>query len=136
MRADVAKAVFGALGADTTLKTLCPDGVWKNQAPQGKTRFVVVILADANVDDIYQAQAFWSFTYSISAVMKNNSSADAYAAADRIDAAIQGITTVQNHVVTVSRLEEPIDYSEPDPTNPDLFWQHVGGNYELMVTPA
>jgi hypothetical protein len=129
-------AVFAALGADPTLRTLCPDGVWRNQAPQSRTRFVVVILSGGEDANMFHGPAFETFVYAITAVLKDQSSVNASSAAHQIQTVMQALANPTGYVLTVSQRTEPIRYSEPDPVNPDLFWQHFGGLYEVMVEPA
>ena len=129
-------AVFAALGNDAQLKTLCPDGVYRNQAPQAKTRFLVVIQA-SHVDAAqFQGPAFETFGYAVTAVLKDNSSVNASTAAARIRIVLEAMPTVSGYIISIVQRTERIAYSEPDPVNPDQFWQHFGGLYEVMVTPA
>jgi hypothetical protein len=132
----VDRAIFSALGADTTLQTLCPDGVWRNQAPQSRTRFIVVIQNGHQVANMFHGPAFETFVYAITAVMKDQSSVNADTASDRIQAVLETLPNPTGYVLTVSQETERLAYSEPDPSNPDLFWQHFGGLYEVMVEPA
>lgn len=129
-------AVFAALGADATLQTLCPDGVWRNQAPQSRTRFIVVIQNGHEDANMFQGSAFETFVYAVTAVMKDQSSVNADTASDRIQAVMEALTNPAGYILTIAQRTERLAYSEPDPTNPDLFWQHFGGLYEVMVTPA
>jgi hypothetical protein len=129
-------ALFAALGADATLKTLCPDGVWRNQAPQGRTRFVMVALSAHDDRPMFHGTAFERFVYAVSAVLKDQSSVNAAAAEDRIKAVLEAVTSPAGYDLAIAQRGERIAYSEPDPVNPDLFWQHFGGLFEVLVTPA
>jgi hypothetical protein len=129
-------AVFAALAGDATLQALCPDGVWRNQAPQSRTRFVVVIQNGHEDANLYQGSAFETFVYGITAVLKDQSSINASLAADQIQTVLEALPDPTGYVLTVTQRTERLAYSEPDPANPDLFWQHFGGLYEVMVTPA
>jgi hypothetical protein len=129
-------AVFAALNGDATLRGFCPDGVWRNQAPQSKTRFVVVLQSGHLDANVYHGSAFETFVYAVTAVLKDNSSVTASSAADRIRVVLEGLTTATGYELMVAQRTERLAYSEPDPGNPDLFWQHFGGLYEVMVTPA
>jgi hypothetical protein len=134
--AAVDTAVISALYADSTLMGLLPDGVYFGIAPQSKTRCAVVMLP-AHLDvDQFQGTAFEEFTYMVKALVKDNSVTVANQAAARIDTVMRALPTPTGYVLTLTRRSERIAYTEPDPNNPDQMWQHRGGLYDVMVTPA
>jgi hypothetical protein len=134
--AAVDTAVFAALAGDATLSALCPDGVWRDVAPQSRTRVVVVSLSAHQDSDLFHGPAFETFVYAVTAVLKDNSSVAATQAADRIRVVVEALAIISGYVLTIAKRTERIYYTEPDPTNPDQFWQHGGGLFEVMVTPA
>lgn len=128
-------AVFTLLQGDGALTTLLPDGIWRDLAVSGKTRFAVV--SQPGHEDIYQqgSRAFERFTYLIKAVMKTDAPAAAQSAAARIDTLMNGLTTITGYHAVLSQRSERVAYTEIDPDNPDTRWQHFGGLYEVMVEP-
>jgi hypothetical protein len=129
-------AVFSALNGDPTLQALMPDGAWWNQAPPGKTQFIIVALPGH--EDLYEFQdeAFERFTYQITARSKEASSLAVDAAAARIRLVIEGMTSATGYLVTAAERIEAIAYSDPDPVDAALLWQHAGGLYEILAQPT
>lgn len=134
--AAVDTAVISALFNDATLKGLLPDGVYFGVAPQSKTKCAVVMLPAHEDVDQFQGTAFETSTYMVKALVKDNSVSTANQAAARIDTVMRALTSPTGYVLTIARRTERIAYTEPDPNNPDQMWQHRGGLYEVMVTPA
>jgi hypothetical protein len=128
-------AVFTALN-DATLATYVPDGIWRDVAPAGKTRFVVVSTPAHEDVPMLQGTAFERATYLVKAVVKNTSSATANSAEARIKTLMEGITTITGYGVAGVQRTERVAYTESDPDNPDTLWQHRGGLYEVLVSPS
>ena len=133
--AAVDAAVFAVLN-DPTLKGLLPDGVYRDVAPQSKTKVAVVLTPTHSDTDQFQDTAYETFSYLVKAVTKDNSVITANNAAARIDQLMRALPSPAGYVLMIARRRERVAYSEPDPSNPDLFWQHRGGLYDVMVSPA
>lgn len=130
-------AVFAAL-ADATLAGLLPDGVWRDVAPQGKTRFVVVSQSAHEDQYMFEGEAYELFTYLVKAVVKNTSNAAAKDAAVRIRTLIDNLTgaEIPGYVIADAHRVERVAYAENDPDNADARWQHYGGLFEIMASPT
>lgn len=135
----VDSAVIALLQNDATLKTLTPDGVYFDAAPQGRQRFVVITRDDHNDEYILDGlKGFEHFEYSIKAVIFSTSASDARKADTQIDALMSvdawALAPTGYKVVHVGRVGDR-RYSEPD-VDPAQRWQHWGGAYELDVVPT
>lgn len=136
-RGAVDRAVFAMLKNDPTLTSLLPDGVYRDNAPQGKTRVTIMMTPTHLVTDLFHGIAFETYTYLVKALCRDNSVTTADNAAARIDDLMTtAVPTPTGYVVEATRLDERIAYGEPDPNNPDQMWQHRGGLYHVIVTPA
>jgi hypothetical protein len=143
--AAVDAAVIAKLLADTALMTTCTDKVYRDLAPQGATRFVIVNLQDAHTERQFNQIGFEEYVYLVKAVVKGKSGIDANTAAARIDALLEnggaggslGIVTGYG-VMTTGRIEDGwrVRYTEADPDNEDERWQHAGGLYSVWVSPS
>lgn len=135
---DIDAAVLAKLAGDTGaggLMTLMTDGVWWDEAPPDKTKFVVVSLS-ANEDhhDMRVGRAIEMGTYMVKAVSRDTAGTAVKAAAARIDTLLEGTTlTVTGYTFMTMKRAERIRYTEVD-ENTDLRWQHRGGLYELWVS--
>jgi hypothetical protein len=130
-------AVFAAL-AEPVLAALLPDGVWRDVAPQGKSRFVVVSMPAHADEYMFDGEAYELFTFLIKAVDKNTSNATAKTAAARIRTLIDSLTgaVLDGYVIADAHRSERVAYSETDPDNADARWQHYGGLFEIMASPT
>lgn len=132
---DIDKAVMAKLSADAALMALATDGVYWALAPAAKTKFVVVSLSSSDDVQMQGGRAFEDITYLVKYVEKNSSAVNAVAAADRIDAILNGGTlTVPGYsfmtMQRVSRIREP----EMDETDATIVWQHFGGDYQVVMS--
>lgn len=129
-------ALIAKLTSDATLTALMPDGVFYDYSPQGATRLVIV--SQLAHEDAYQFQghAWERFVYLVKAVDLDTSGSSAKSAADRIHTLLQdGTLTITGYeLMNMHRLER-VRYTEVD-EDTDQRWQHRGGQYELLVTPA
>ena len=129
-------AVVTALTADAALRTLLPDGIWWNVAPQGRTKFVAIALETAV--DTYEENraAFEQPVYRIEAVAKESTTATVDAAADRIRVLMGGtLTATGYHLMRVERRER-VKHGEHDPGDAAVVWQYHGGLYEIQAEPV
>lgn len=136
-------ALVTKLGGDATLLALMPNGAYFDVAPPGSTRFVIVSLANSHDESMMMsARAFEEMTYLIKAVGRQTPSAPLPSnamkdAAARIDALLDdGTLTVPGYALMVMRRVERIRVTEVDETDESILWQHRGGMYEVLVSPA
>lgn len=122
-------ALVAKLVSDPQLTALAPDGVWRNVAPQGATRFVEYELISSLDTGMFSGRAFETLTYRVMYVEKSASTDHAIAAANRIDALLdwQILNVTGYGPITTKRIER-VGYPEVDDTN--ARWQHFGGLYE------
>lgn len=130
-------AVIGLLQADAQLKAWLPDGVYFSAAPQSARRFALVSVTTNDDEYIFQGrQGFEEFLYLIKAVILSTSPSDALQAADRIQALLQNARfPITGYQVVNCQRAGYVRYTEPD-VNPDALWQHIGGNYAVVVAPT
>lgn len=136
-------ALFAKLGGDSTLLAYVPDGVYRDVAKHGATRFVIVTQM-AHRDEYVQADAGRSalemFVYLVKAVMKGTSGTAATtnlsAAAARIHTLLQdGTLSPTGYRLLRMQRAERIAYTEDDQASDDR-WMHRGGLYEVVVEPS
>jgi hypothetical protein len=137
---DVDAAIVSLLLNDSALSALLPDGVYFDEAAQGKTRFLIVsriigfdVPTYAPFGTPKRAQE--DLLYLVKAVVKTSSGANIKAAAARIDALLddQALTATGYSAVWASR-EEPIRTTEVDEVDATIRWQHRGGRYRVLAT--
>jgi hypothetical protein len=134
---DVDGALVAKLLADAPLMALMPDGVWWDVSGSGKTRVVIVKLMSHTVEQRFGGKAYEMPVYLVKAVELTKSSANAQAAARRIDAMLDGGTLAPTgYSLMTMQLEEEVHYQEADPDNADARWQHWGGMYSVWVSPT
>lgn len=128
-------AILARLVNDATLQALLPDGVWFDEAAQGKKHFVVVSLIDAVDEGVFGGRAIEDALYLIEARDQNASSITARAAAARIDALFedQPLTATGYNWMTTHR-EERIVGVEVDGVDPSIRWQRHGGRYRVQFS--
>jgi Protein of unknown function (DUF3168) len=134
-------ALIARLSGDAALTALLPDGVYVNQAKQGKTRFTLVSLVIASdagqFAAVGQRRATEDCLYLVKAVTLDQSRARAGDAAARIDALLedQPLTITGYTCARIAR-EERIDETEVDDLDASIRWQHRGGRYRLVAVPV
>lgn len=126
-------AVFAALRADATLMAMVPDGVFRDEAPQGKTKFIVVATPSSEDVPMLGGTAFENQTYLVKAVLKEQTVVNADAAAARIKTDLEAMTAAAGYGGVTAQRTERVAYAEIDPDDADARWQHRGGLYELTV---
>ena len=134
---EVDAAVIAALTNDATLAALMTDGVWRDVAPQSKTKFVVVAQQD-HVDRYVQTTAAYEeFVYLVKAVDANVSGSTVKTAAARIHTVLQdaALTITGYGLMLIERIER-VAFTETDPDQQDRRWQHRGGLYRVFVQPS
>jgi hypothetical protein len=134
-------AVIGLLSADPDLRALMPDGVFKNRAPGGSKRFVLVDVFDSGSDDVQGGRGIETVLYAVRAVALSSvtTQSNANAAADRIDALLADPppVTVDGYAFMALYRDEPhlIDFDEVDKIDSSISWFHRGAHYRLECTP-
>lgn len=128
-------ALIGKLVNDATLMALTTDGVYFGEGKPGLTAFTLVSLAGGETESVFGSRAIDSRLYLVKAVIKGTASANARAAADRIDALLQdGTLSVSGYNFMDCNLEEPIGVTEVDDLDQAIRWQHFGGFYRVQVS--
>lgn len=134
-------AIIAKLLNDSQLRSLCPDGVWSDQAGEGKERFIIVSLVEANDVPVFEGRAFEDSLYLIKAVIKNGKG-DIKGACSRIDEILSGadgrgaIIPVPNFGELSIAREARVRYTEVDEEEPTLRWLHRGGRYRVHAALA
>lgn len=138
---DIDAAIVAKLGADTTLLSLCPNGVYWDEAPQGMTRFVIVSLIDEVDEPVFSHRAFEDALYLIEARMLSTAGGNIKAAAARIDALLDDqLLTIGSPPAPVAgytwmamHRESRVRLTEVDDVDPSLRWFRRGGHYRVVM---
>jgi len=133
---DIAGALIAKLGSDLELLALCPNGVYRDQAPPGATRFVIVSLLAGEDTGVFGKRAIEAGIYLVEARMLSTvAGANVKAAAARIDVLLedQPLTVTGFSWMTLHR-EEPIGLTEIDAADPSIRWFRRGGRYRLEMS--
>jgi hypothetical protein len=132
---DIDNALIALLGADATLLSLCPNGVYYDEAPPNSTRFVIVSLADQHDEPMFRSRAFEDSLYLVKAVMLSTAGGDIKSAAARIDALLdQQTLTVSGYSVTTIRRDSRVRITEVDDEDKSIRWYHRGGQYQVVAS--
>jgi|SRR5580765_1354378 len=132
----IANSLIGVLLADPQLAALMPDGVYYDVARAGAKRFVIVSFVDGVDIATYDGRAIESALYLVKAVALASTGGNVEAAAERIDALLEDqFWTIAPglELMTCFRSGNVLRTTEPDSTNPELYWNHRGGRYRLDV---
>lgn len=133
---DVDAALVAKLLADAPLMAAMPDGVYFDEAAQGKTKFVIVSLVNETDTPMFGARAFEDAVYLVKAVALSTSGGDVKTAAARIDALLEyGTMAVTGYGLMTMRRESRLRLTEVDAVDASIRWQHRGGRYQVMVSP-
>ena len=131
-------ALLSRLQTDAVLTSLMPDGVYWDLAPQGSTEFVIVSLSDFSSELIFgDADAFDRPAYLVKATARTTGGTAVKDAAARIHDLLhrQPLTlTGTGYELMLMRRVRRVRYTELDPTDQALRWQHRGGVYEILVS--
>lgn len=133
----VDSALSAKLLGDATLMALATDGVWFDEAPQGKTKFVIISLVEETDTPQFGSRSFEDATYLVKYVEQSSSATNAKAAAARIDVLLEGGTLAPAgySLMTMQRLSRITPMVEVDDVDTSIRWQHRGGLYEIVVSP-
>ncbi len=142
---DLDAAVVAHLGSDPTLLSLCPNGVYWDEAPAGCTRFVIVGLADGSFQPMQGGggRAIEDTLYTIEARMLSTAGGDINAAAHRIDELLENVhlkapgspaQEVPGYAWMYLANEQRVRLTERDAVNPVILWFRRGGHYRLMMS--
>lgn len=132
---DVENAIIALLGADATLLSYCPNGVYYDEAPPGAQRFVIVSMVDEHDVAMFGGRAFEDGLYMVKAVMLSTAGGNIKAAAARIDALLEQQTlTVSGFGPTTMRRDSRIRDTEVDEMDASIRWFHRGGRYSIVVS--
>lgn len=139
---EIDNALVARLQGDTQLMALLPDGVYFDEAAQGKRNFALLSLVESltpgQMAPATDRRAMEDAQYIVKAVMLNGSSANARTAAARIDALLEdqpqalvitGFTCLS--IVRVRRIRD----TEVDPVDATIRWHHRGGYYRITAAP-
>ena len=133
---DICNALIAKLGSDTALLALCPNGVYRDQAPAGATRFVIVSLMAGEDLGVFGRRAIEAGVYLVEARMLSTvAGANIKAAAARIDVLLEDQPlTVAGYTWSTLHREEPIGLTERDAGDPSIRWFRRGGRYRLEMS--
>lgn|SRR5262249_19984737 len=134
-------AVIAALQADAALTAIATDGVWYgNGAMVTARRFVTIMRMQGHVEPEFDPiAAYYDLPYQIRCVLQTKSTTDVNTAAERIHAVLnrnEPAIVATGFRTLYCELEFPIRYDQIDTSNPDIHWQHAGGQYRLWVMPT
>lgn len=132
---DIDNALIAKLGADATLLSLMPNGVYWDESPQGATQFVIVSLVDEHDDPMFGGRADEDVLYLVKAVeLSTVSVKNIKAAAARIDALLEdGDLDPPGYGLMLMAREARVRLTEIDERDASIRWQHRGGHYRVMV---
>lgn len=138
---DIDAALVAMLGADSTLLSYCPNGVFWDEAPPGSTRFVIVSLRDEEDEAVFGGRAIEDHLYLVKAVALSTAGANLKEAAARIDALLENQPVGLGSPVSVAgytwmacHRERRVRYTEVDDADPSLRWRHRGGEYRVQMS--
>lgn len=119
------------------LTTLMPDGTYFEEAPTGKTRFVIVSLMDESDTPVFEGRGIEAAVYLVKAVALSTAATEATmrSAAARIDALLEGGSlSVAGYSTMTLRRQSRIRLTEVDDVDPSVRWYHRGGQYEVVMS--
>jgi hypothetical protein len=138
--AAVDRALIARL-TDAELQALMPGGPYFDLGAHGQTGMTIVSVHEDAGSEQFGGVAARRTVYQAKAVDLNTSAVKAEQAAARIHALLQwddgpAPLAIAGFDLMALRLTERIRYTEVDAVNDDLRWQHQGGLYEIIVSPA
>jgi hypothetical protein len=142
---EVDAAITALLLNDPTLQTILPDGVYFDVGAQESQRFILIQQItqrdEPQFDDANGGIAWEEYRYAIQAIALNSTGADVKRAAQRIHELLQdnpdlGIVGYSTMRVQRDTSTGRIRFSEVDPENTSIRWQHRGAHYLVMVCPT
>lgn len=127
------KYFYSVLGADSTLLTYAPDGVFLNTADKGATRYVVFSrVGSSDITTQQKVRIYTTIRYLIEAVSPVEYYTNTSLAAARIDALLKLVrlaSTTNANILTVARAA-PVERYE---MVAGKRWVHTGGFYDIDV---
>jgi hypothetical protein len=132
------QALVAKLGSDATLLSLCPNGVYVDEAPPGSKQFVIVSLVIATDESEFGGRGFEDVLYLVKAVeLSTVATKNIRAAAARIDDLLEdGELSIPGYSLMVMQRTERIRMTEVDEMDASIRWFHRGGRYQVVVSPA
>lgn len=128
-------ALVAKLSADAPLMAIASDGVFFDEAPQGKTRFIIVSLIEENDEAVFGGRAIEDALYLVKLVALDGSGADMKAGALRIDVVLdEQALTVSGYTHMAMFRESRLRLVEVDDADPSIRWHHRGGNYRIQMS--
>jgi len=126
------------LGSDAQLLTLCPNGVYWDEAPPGSTRFVIVSFVSSLDVGVFGKRAIEEGVYMVEARMLSTvPGANIKAAAARIDALLEDQPlTVPGYTWMTMHREEALRMTEVDAMDPTIRYFRRGGRYRIEMATA
>jgi hypothetical protein len=135
---DIDNAIVAKLGADATLLTYVPNGVYIDEAKSGMTKFVIVSLVDEVDEPVFGKRAFEDALYQVEARILHREGeplSDIRAAAARIDALLEDqLLTVAGYAWMTCHRESRIRLTEVDDVDSSIRWFRRGGNYRVQMS--
>jgi hypothetical protein len=137
-RSAVDAALVALLRGDAALATILggPE-VYLGEGPDQLTKLVLVAPGPSHVERMFTgATAYELLVYTVTANIRATDWVDAFAAAARIDALLDGqaLDAVGYSLMVMKRTEHVAPYDERDEHN--NVWQHAGALYEIWVSPS
>jgi hypothetical protein len=135
---DIGAALVMKLGSDAQLLTLCPNGVYWDEAPPGSTRFVIVSFISSLDVGVFGKRAIEEGVYMVEARMLSTvPGANIKAAAARIDALLEDQPlTVPGYTWMTMHREEALRMTEVDAMDPTIRYFRRGGRYRIEMATA
>ena len=131
----IENALIAKLLADGTLTALVPDGVYFDEGPASKTRFVIVSLVDEVDLGKFGGRAIEDALFMVKAVMLSTAGGNIQAAAARIDTLLEDQPmTVAGFTHMTTHREARLRQTEVDSVDPTIRWQHRGGMYRVQCS--
>ena len=133
---DIASALIAKLGSDAELLSLCPNGVYWDEAPPGSTRFVIVAFINAIDRGVFGRRAIEEGIYLVEARMLSTvQGANIKRAAARIDELLEDQPlTVAGYTWSTMHRVEPTRMTEVDELDPSIRWNRRGGQYFIEMS--
>ncbi|HEV8211053.1 MAG TPA: hypothetical protein VGP77_13055 [Vicinamibacterales bacterium] len=139
----IAVALVTKLQTDAALLALMPDNAWLNEAPTGKTRFVIVTLIDEHDEAAFGLRAIEDALYLVEARALSTSGGNVHAAFARIEALLDPqppaapatLTIAGYGLMALCRDGGFVDTVEVDDVDPSIRWNRCGGTYRVQATP-
>lgn len=130
----IEQAVVQKLGADATLASLAPGGVWLDVAPETATEPYLIVNLQSSLDAVSLGEglAFEDALVLVKAVDSGGGAAAALAADARVFALLHGgtLTVSDGTLMSMTRYAR-VRYVEVEG---DQRWQHVGSIYAVTVS--